>query len=77
MHMTLSVQLSGLLCVHPRVCHIFSNLINVAKYLINALVERDAEKLNRVGVIRLASQGFTRATPPFVEFEADLRERTV
>ena len=45
----------------------------IAKHLINALVERDPRKLSRVGVIRLASHGFTRKVPPFVEFPADLR----
>ena len=47
-------------------------LISV-KHLINAMVERDTAKLSRVGVIRLASEGFTQTTPPFIEFPADLR----
>lgn len=52
-------------------------LITFAKHLINALVERDAEKLSRVGVVRLASQGFTHTTPPLVEFPEDLRDSMV
>ena len=53
--------------------HIFYSLVDIAEHFINAILECDAEKLERVGVIRLASQGFTQATPPFVDFETELR----
>ena len=49
-------------------------LITYKKHLINALVERDVSKLRRVGVIRLASQGFTHRVPPFIEIPAHLRD---
>ena len=52
--------------------HKLYSLIDIAEHFINAILECDAEKLERVGVIRLASQ-FTRATPPFVDFEIKLR----
>jgi N-methylhydantoinase A/oxoprolinase/acetone carboxylase beta subunit len=41
---------------------------------LNALVERDASKLQKVAVIRLASCDFTRNTPPFVDFPPELRD---
>ncbi|KAL8788693.1 MAG: hypothetical protein Q9195_007194 [Heterodermia aff. obscurata] len=50
-----------------------SSLIDIAKHFINAILECDAEKLERVGVIRLASQGFTQDTPPFVNFGTELK----
>lgn len=48
------------------------SLVDIDEHFINAILECDAERLERVGVIRLASQ-FTRATPPFVDFETELR----
>ena len=44
------------------------------QHLINAVVGRDASKLQKVGVIRLASNDFTRLTPPFVDFPLALRD---
>ncbi|MCJ1353393.1 MAG: hypothetical protein MMC33_003379 [Icmadophila ericetorum] len=43
-------------------------------HLINAVVGRDASKLQRIGVIRLASNNFTRLTPPFVDLPPELRD---
>ena len=44
------------------------------QHLINAIVGRDASKLQKVGVIRLASNNFTKLTPPFVDFLPALRD---
>ncbi|KAH7926166.1 hydantoinase [Leucogyrophana mollusca] len=41
-------------------------------HFVNALVERDPRRLNRVAVIRLCGP-FTQGTPPFVGFPYDLR----
>ena len=38
------------------------------------MVGRDASKLQKVGVIRLASNDFTRFVPPFVDFPPALRD---
>ena len=46
----------------------------LSKYFLNSLVERDAVKLHKVGVIRLASSDFTKNTPPFVDFPPELRD---
>lgn len=43
-------------------------------YFINALIEQDSSKLERVGVLRLASNDFTKLTPPFVDFPTNLRQ---
>ncbi|KAI1842422.1 hypothetical protein JX266_011317 [Neoarthrinium moseri] len=41
-------------------------------HFINAVVERDARRLRRVGVVRL-SRSFLREVPPFAEFPSDLK----
>ncbi|KAG6333941.1 hypothetical protein ID866_5152 [Astraeus odoratus] len=41
-------------------------------HFVNALIERDSRRLDRVAVIRLCGP-FTRGTPPFVGFPPDLR----
>ncbi|KAG9235391.1 hypothetical protein BJ875DRAFT_459241 [Amylocarpus encephaloides] len=42
-------------------------------YFLNALIERDTSKLQKVGVLRLASCDFTKNTPPFVDFPPELK----
>ncbi|KAH9918334.1 Hydantoinase/oxoprolinase-domain-containing protein, partial [Amylocystis lapponica] len=42
-------------------------------HFVNALVERDPRKLDRVAVIRLCGP-FSRGTPPFVGFPRELRD---
>lgn len=42
-------------------------------HFVNALVERNANALERVAVIRLCGK-FTRGTPPFASFPLELRE---
>lgn len=51
---------------------ILARSIDIAEHFLNAILECDAEKLGRVGLIRLASQ-FIQATPPFVDFETELK----
>jgi N-methylhydantoinase A/oxoprolinase/acetone carboxylase beta subunit len=55
---------------------IFNHTISLlaTKYFLNALVERDTSKLQKVGVIRLASCNFTKNAPPFVDFPVELRD---
>lgn len=35
---------------------------------MNAVVERDASRLDPVAIIRLAAGGYMKHTPPFVDF---------
>lgn len=42
-------------------------------HFLNAIVEHDASRLEKVAVIRLASYNFTGQTPPFVDWPAGLR----
>ncbi|RDW62005.1 hypothetical protein BP6252_11438 [Coleophoma cylindrospora] len=42
-------------------------------HFINAVVERDASRIEPVAVLRLASNDFTASTPPFIDFPAALK----
>ncbi|KAI5298573.1 Vacuolar protein sorting-associated protein 53 [Ascosphaera pollenicola] len=42
-------------------------------HFLNAIVEHDASRLEKVAVIRLASYNFTGQTPPFVDWPSGLR----
>lgn len=51
------------------------NLISSLQHFVNALVERNRARLDRVAVIRLCGP-FTHGTPPFVGFPLDLKNST-
>jgi N-methylhydantoinase A/oxoprolinase/acetone carboxylase beta subunit len=42
-------------------------------HFINAILERDAARLEKVAVLRLASYNFSAGTPPFVDWPKDLK----
>ncbi|KAJ9295481.1 hypothetical protein DTO271G3_5937 [Paecilomyces variotii] len=45
-----------------------SSLMIGTTHFINAVVERDASRLEKVGVIRLAASNISAYTPPFIDF---------
>ena len=55
--------------LHPR------TQLNSLQHFVNALVERNRARLDRVAVIRLCGP-FTHGTPPFVGFPLDLKNST-
>lgn len=42
-------------------------------HFINAIIERDSSRVEKVAVLRLASYNFSAGTPPFADWPADLR----
>ncbi|KAL2005111.1 hypothetical protein VTN00DRAFT_2961 [Thermoascus crustaceus] len=45
-----------------------SSLMIGTTHFINAVIERDASRLEKVGVVRLASSNISAYTPPFIDF---------
>ena len=52
--------------------NVLRQLLTANQCFINAIVGRDASKLRKVGVIRLASSDFTKLAPPFIDFPSSL-----
>ncbi len=53
--------------------HIASLMVGTT-HLINAVVERDAARLEPVAVLRLTALGYLKYTPPFLDFPSDLKQ---
>ncbi|KAL7424492.1 hypothetical protein Q5752_000176 [Cryptotrichosporon argae] len=74
-NVTLGIQNAIVGCLDQ--CHVDKSRIQAVSIgttsFVNSLIEKDATKLARVGVIRLCGP-FSRMTPPFTGFPNDLRE---
>tara|TARA_R110002060_G_scaffold44073_2_gene55524 strand:+ start:688 stop:879 length:192 start_codon:yes stop_codon:yes gene_type:complete len=54
----------------------FHGALLTAKHFINAVVERDASRLEPVAVLRLAAGEYMKNTPPFIDFPPALTKST-